>query len=131
VQDDTPVLILLGFIAIAVVVGFFVAVHTATAPNQAAIEAALAAGTITYGMNENQVLQVWGEPDSLETNLTESPMGPRDTLQSFWEGLSGSPLERALSKHQLFSYGIWTYHKPWRTVTFDSAGFVVDWFPRR
>ncbi len=129
-QDDTPILILLGLFGLALVVGFFVAVHTATTPDQAAIRAAMAAGTITYGMNENQVLQVWGEPDTLETKLTESPMGPRDTLQSFWEGLSGSPLERALSKHQLFSYSIWTYHKPWRTVTFDSAGFVVDWFPR-
>lgn len=129
-QDDTPVLILLGFIALAVVVGFFVAVHTATTPDQAAIRAAMAAGTITYGMSEKQVLQVWGEPDTLETKLSESPMGPRDTLQSFWEGLSGSPLERALSKHRLFSYGIWTYHKPWRTATFDGAGFVVDWFPK-
>ncbi|MCX6096689.1 MAG: hypothetical protein NT125_08300 [Candidatus Bipolaricaulota bacterium] len=129
-QDDTPILIVLGVLALAVVVGFFVAVHTATTPDQAAIRAALAAGTITYSMSENQVLQVWGEPETLETKLSESPMGPRDTLQSFWEGLSGTPLERALSRHQLFSYSIWTYHKPWRTVTFDSAGLVVDWFPR-
>lgn len=129
-QDDTPVLILLGVIAIALVVGFFVAVHTATTPDQAAIRAAMAAGAIAYGMDENQVLQVWGEPDTLETKLTESPLGPRDALQSFWESLWGTPLERALSKHQLFSYSVWTYHKPWRTVTFDSAGFVVDWFPR-
>ena len=129
-QDDTPILILLGLFGLALVVGFFVAVHTATTPDQAAIRAAISAGTITYGMNENQVLQLWGEPDALESKLTESPMGPRDTLGSFWEGLSQSRLERALSGRRLFTYNVWTYHKPWRTVTFDRSGLVVDWFPK-
>ena len=129
-QDDTPVLILLGLFGIALVVGFFVAVRTATTPNQAAIEAAMAAGRIVDGMSERQVLQVWGEPDALETKLTESPMGSRDTLGSFWESLGQSRLERALSGRRLFSYSIWTYHKPWQTVTFDRSGLIVDWFPK-
>jgi len=130
VQDDTPVLILLGLFGIALVVGFFVAVRTATTPNQAAIEAAMAAGRIVDGMSERQVLQVWGEPDALETKLTESPMGSRDTLGSFWESLGQSRLERALSGRHLFTYNVWTYHKPWRTVTFDRSGLIVDWFPK-
>ena len=129
-QDDTPMFILLGVIAIAVVVGFFVAVHTATTPDRGAIEAAMAEERIVSGMTEKQVLHVWGEPDALETKLTESPIGSRDRLESFWEGLSQSRLERALSGRRLFTYEVWTYHKPWRTVTFDRSGLVVDWFPK-
>jgi hypothetical protein len=34
-----------------------------------------------------------------------------------------------LSGRRLFTYSMWTYHNPWRTVTFDRSGLVVDWFP--
>lgn len=129
--DNNALLILVGVaLVVALFVGLLVATTSAIAPDQDAIKAAMAAGKITYDMNKKQVLQVWGDPDALETKVTETPLGSRDRLTSVLEGLSQSRLERVLSGRRLFTYTVWTYHKPWRTVTFDEAGRVVDWFPK-
>jgi hypothetical protein len=142
-QDDSSVLIALGVAILAAV--FVIVIVTSVRPAgeaiQEAIQEAIASGRVTYGMSEKQVIQVWGDPDALTTKVTETPMGSLDQLSSALEGLSSalkglsqSRLERALAGKTfktLYTYTIWTYRNPWRTVTFDDHGYVVvDWFPK-
>lgn len=128
-QDDSSVLIALGVAILAAV--FVVVIVTSVRPDEAAIREAIASGRVTYGMSEKQVIQVWGEPDTLEPKVTTGPLGKGDQLAEFFKGLSQSRLERALAGRTLYTYTIWTYRNPWRTVTFDDQGHVVvDWFPK-
>lgn len=128
-QDDSSVLIALGVAILAAV--FVIVIVTSVRPAGEAIQEAIASGRVTYGMSEKQVIQVWGDPDALTTKVTETPMGSLDQLSSALKGLSQSRLERALAGKTLYTYTIWTYRNPWRTVTFDDHGYVVvDWFPK-
>ncbi len=86
----TLLIILFVGIAVAVVVGLFVA-YDQTAE----------AGRVTWRMTKAQVLSAYGDPVEVE-------------LTGF-----GS-----------FQREVWIYQDPFRTVTFNQYGRVMDWAPK-
>ena len=108
---------------ILVSIGLTALVLVALTPSQSSIQDALAAGRVTEGMTERQVLSVWGEPDELETMTSKTSLSP---AEGFLDALTNSRFEQATT---FYSYTMWVYKNPWRTVTFSSAKRVVDYSP--
>lgn len=68
----------------------------------AAYEQAAEAGRVTWFMTKAQVLTAWGEPTEVK-----------------------------LTGFGRFQKEMWVYRDPFRTVTFDYYGRVVDWSPKQ